>query len=116
MESTRDQFFSRSVFAGDEHASVRWRNPIDALQNVADGLGRTNDLVPTANLASEKLDAFSEPPKFEDVPQSHEQSTRIQRLLDKIEGSLLGRLDGSIDRPVATDHDHTRVPIEFSHS
>ena len=77
MESTGDELLPRSVLTGDEHTRIRGCDPIDALHDIADGLGRTNDLVADADLASEQLNTLGEPPEFEGVPESHQQPAGI---------------------------------------
>src|SRR5690349_1691216 len=111
MDGARDELFAGAILTRDEHTSRRLCDALDLIDHCAHGIRTTDNLIT-------RLDRFAEPRVFfveiemlERVSECDENPVRVERLLEDVVRPQLRRLDGSLDRRVATDHHDDRAGV-----
>jgi hypothetical protein len=106
MQQPADDFLADPRRAGDQHTAAGRRHPVDLLAQMV-GHERAADQIKLAAGAQLQLLVLAPQQRRLDRPRQHQQQAiRLERLLDKIVGADLDRLDRGLDRPVAADHHH----------
>ena len=106
MQQAADHLLARARGAGDQHPAAGRRDPLDLLTQLVD-LRRGADQVELAAGAQFQLGILAPQQRRLDRPRDDEQEpVGLERLLDKVIGADLDRLDRGLDRPMAADHDH----------
>ncbi len=105
MDGTRHELLSRPVLARDEHAGRRRRHALHLLDQRANGIRATHDLVARLDRLAELPVLFLELGVLEGVAQRDEHAVGVERLLEKVVGAELGRFDRRLHGAVPADHD-----------
>ncbi|MGB8958488.1 MAG: hypothetical protein WCC00_05705 [Candidatus Aminicenantales bacterium] len=103
-----DELLAGAALAVDEHGGVGRGDLEDLLPQVLDEGMVADDLVVLLGLLLEVLALAAEARLLEGVADADKDALAMERLLQKIEGSELGRLDGRLDGPLPRDHDDLR--------
>ena len=104
------QLLARPVLARDQDPAVGRGDPPDLLAEPPDGGALPDEMVAGLEPLAELDVLLLELALAEGVLDGQDDLVERERLLEKIEGAELGRLDGRLDRPVARD-DHDLGPV-----
>src|SRR5579863_2267758 len=109
MEKPCGHLFADARRAGDEHAAVGWRDALDLLAQLIDGVGCADEIILAAGAQFERLVLAPEPRGLDRALDNEQQPVRLERLLDEIISADFDRRDRGFDIAVAADHDDRQL-------
>jgi len=100
---------SRARLARDEHRRLRRRAASDPFLHLLQGRRIADDPEPFLDREPEVAVLLSKLPLLDRIAQGQQDALALERLLDEVERTQPGRLDGRRDRTVPRNHDHGKL-------
>src|SRR5688572_32424750 len=104
MDRARHDLLAGASLTSDQDRAGRRRHGLEGLEEFPHWLAATDDPAEVMAFLGPKVGDFVlEPAQVERLLQDVHELVELKRLLDKIRGALLDRIDGILDRSVARD-------------
>src|SRR6185312_10374031 len=108
------ELLPRAVLSGDEHASGRGRDLLDALDHLLHRPARADDLILRVHLGLEPYVLAGEVNVLQGVAQREQDAVGVEGLFQEIVRAELGGLDRGLDRSMTRNHHDLRVRVELA--
>ena len=112
VDAAGDQFLTRTVLAGDQHAAVARGGLGNETEKLPDRFAVAHDLVLLLDLRFEGANLLLELSAAERVRDGEQNPLERKRLFHEVRGAQAHGLHRRFDRSMARDHDHGQIGVD----